>query len=68
MKMSVCLLVEMHETILELDITESKNIIIVLIQQEMKTISEMGNVVYMVKGKNQAVPLSFFEMPAKYFP
>ena len=25
MKMSVCVLVEMHETFLELDITESKN-------------------------------------------
>ena len=36
--------------------------------RQMKTISEMGNVVYMVRGKNQAVPLSFLEMPAKYFP
>ena len=36
--------------------------------RKMKTISEMGNVVYMVRGKNQVVPLSFFEMPTKYFP
>ena len=35
---------------------------------QMKTIFEMGNVVYMVRGENQVVPLSFFEMPAKYFP
>ena len=35
--------------------------------RQMKTISEMGNVVYMVRRKNQAVLLSFFEMLAKYF-